>query len=345
MYPQIYEPKNIYEFKGNKSIRDSFIKFFEKGLIPQVMIFHGMYGVGKTLLAKIVAKWLNCENKKNGNPCEECQLCLSINNETFIGDVIYQKANSSGGKDDMKELEKRVYLSNLFNKNKVIIIEEAHNLSSKANEVLLTVLQNPPPDTYFIFITTEYEKIKNTVKSRCMSGNFHFQKASIRDLKDIAAKILKHENYDKKFIAEKDSGLSAIIDNCEGSIRNFISLLERCVVCEYWTKDQVLDNLGLQSRDDITKMIRDLLDRKLSTIKKIYKLDYQKFYKDTRHYLNMKTIGYEYPFLNCLSIVEKGKTKAHPNILSLMRVLENVKVYPYFDLNSFIFNLLEFINE
>lgn len=196
--------------------------------IPNALLFCGLRGSGKTSLARIVAKALNCENPKNNNPCNTCNSCNLITSDKHP-DVIELDAGSNSSIENIRDLVQNAQYGAKYSKYKIYILDEAHNLSRKAWDVLLKTIEEPAPTTKFIFCTTEPTKIPDTIKSRCQTYIFNNIKKEyiIKRLKDIAQK----EN-----IKISDNALDFIGNKVQGSMRDALQLLEQISILEDETK-------------------------------------------------------------------------------------------------------------
>lgn len=246
-----YRPQNFDEVLGQEIAKKILINSLISNNINHAYLFYGIRGTGKTTLARIFSKSLNCENIISGyNPCNECSSCKEINNETNL-DVIEIDAASNNGVDEIREIRNKINYSTTKSKYKIYIIDEVHMLTKQAFNALLKTLEEPPKNVIFILATTELNKIPETILSRTIIINIsNIDDASIeQSLKNI----IKSENieYEKQII-----DYIKIIAN--GSIRDAISFLETCILFD--TKlsvDNVLKALGLISFEDMEQILID----------------------------------------------------------------------------------------
>src|SRR3989344_5265882 len=185
-----YRPQKISELDLS-DVRDLLSKIVSSGKIPHAFLFEGPRGSGKTSAARIIAKVLNCTNlSKDGEPCNECEQCVSITKGTNI-DVIEMDAASHRGIDDIRLVRDSVKLSPSSAKKKVYVIDEAHMLTTEASNALLKTLEEPPGHVVFILATTNPEKLIDTIKSRTVRINFH--KATVAEIVKSLTNVVTKE--------------------------------------------------------------------------------------------------------------------------------------------------------
>ena len=166
-----YRPKNFSEIIGQQHIVRTLFNAVKNEHIGHAYLFTGPRGTGKTSLARILAKTVNCEKLKNGTPCEKCQSCEMINSARSL-DIIEIDAASNTGVDNIRELRETVALPPTTLKYKVYIIDEVHMLSTGAFNALLKTLEEPPAHVIFILATTEIHKVPETILSRVQRFDF-----------------------------------------------------------------------------------------------------------------------------------------------------------------------------
>ena len=221
-----YRPQTFKELIGQKIIAETIINSIKIDKTPNAYLFTGIRGVGKTTLARIVAKALNCkkgiENISEHDLCENCDDCRAITNSNHI-DVLEMDAASKTGVDDVRDLIEFSRYGPTSAKYKIFIIDEVHMLSKQAFNALLKTLEEPPEYLKFIFATTEIKKIPITVVSRCQ--RFDLSRIKSSELFDFLKEVLVKEN---KKVSEK--ALKMIVKISEGSVRDALSLLDRGIL-------------------------------------------------------------------------------------------------------------------
>lgn len=216
-----FRPKTFDDVLGQEHVTRTLKNQILSGNIAHAYLFSGIRGTGKTSTAKIFSRAVNCLNNHDGNPCNECEICKSILNETNM-DVIEMDAASNNGVEDIRELRDKVKFLPVKSKYKVYIIDEVHMLSKGAFNALLKTLEEPPEHLLFILATTEPQKIPATILSRCQRF----------DLKRIKTPVIV-ENMkkicDEIGVEYEENALKLIAANSEGAMRDAQSILDRCL--------------------------------------------------------------------------------------------------------------------
>ena len=214
-----YRPSTLEDVIG----QDVIIKILKNAVINDKIghayLFSGPRGIGKTSIAKLVAKTVNCLNPKNGSPCEECDNCKAINSG-FNADIIEIDAASNNGVDEIREIKNKINLVPSELKYKVYIIDEVHMLSIGAFNALLKTLEEPPEYIIFILATTDPQKVPATIVSRCQCFEFH--RISTKDIVERLKYICKNEN-----IGVTDDVLERIAELSDGGLRDSIGMLDK----------------------------------------------------------------------------------------------------------------------
>lgn len=222
-----YRPTNFNEVAGQQHIVKTLQNAVKQNKIAHAYLFCGPRGTGKTSIAKIFAKAINCENLDN-KPCLECSNCLAVQDGSHP-DIIEIDAASNNGVDEVRELIEKVKYAPLKGKFKVYIIDEVHMMSAGAFNALLKTIEEPPEHVIFIFATTEPQKVLPTIISRCQ--RYDFTKVSISDMKERLITVLNHEH-----IRYEDEAIRLICQLADGGVRDAFSILDQVIA---YAQDEV----------------------------------------------------------------------------------------------------------
>lgn len=286
-----YRPKTFDEVLGQNHITITLRNQIQKGNIGHAYLFSGTRGTGKTSTAKIFSRAVNCLYLKDGDPCNECDICKGILDESIM-DVIEMDAASNRGINDIRELRDKVIYPPTRTKYKVYIIDEVHMLTTEAFNALLKILEEPPRHLIFILATTEPEKLLPTILSRCQ--RFDFKRVTIVDIINNMKSIC-----DKLGIEVEEKVLNLIARNSDGAMRDALSLLDQCTSFSSGkiTYDDATSILGIVNSDLILNMADDIiakdLEKVLKSINDIIQngKDIHQFIKDLiHHYRNLMII-------------------------------------------------------
>lgn len=246
-------PANFDQVVGQKPIVRTLHNALVQDRVAHAMIFSGVRGVGKTTLARIMAKSLNCEERREAEPCNGCHSCLEINGGTSV-DLIEIDGASNRGIQEIRELKENIRFMPTSSRYKIIIIDEVHMLTTEAFNALLKTLEEPPEHVYFMFATTELHKVPVTILSRCQ--RYELKRIDSRDMADHFRKLAETEK-----VEIDPAALEIIIREAGGSIRDGLSLLDQ--VFSYCgnrvTLEDVTDMLGLVSHQVIADIADALL--------------------------------------------------------------------------------------
>lgn len=253
---RIYRPASFDEVSGQKHITQTLRNALKNNRVAHAYLFSGPRGTGKTSIAKILAKAINCVEAPTDNPCNKCENCIGITDNT-ISDVIEIDAASNNGVDEIRELRDKVKYLPGYVKYKVYIIDEVHMLSTGAFNALLKTLEEPPQHVIFILCTTEPQKIPATIHSRCQ--RFDFKAISNADIIDKIFEIAEKEN-----IGISEEAVKQIANYSEGGLRDAISLLDQVHAYNPQTisLDDVNEICGTVSFNTLINLVESLVERK-----------------------------------------------------------------------------------
>ena len=249
-----YRPQKFVEVVGQQHIIKTLQNAIQLNKVAHAYLFCGPRGTGKTTLAKIMAKALNCEHGPSIEPCCECDVCKGIA-KGMISDVVEIDAASNNGVEDVRALRDTVKFLPSSGRYKVYIIDEVHMLSNQAFNALLKTLEEPPAHVVFILATTEPYKLPNTILSRCQ--RFDFQSISIEDILSRLRIVASEEN-----IKVTEEALHQIANSAEGGMRDALSLFDQCIsysVNPEITLDDVLSVSGNISYQKIIELLNSCI--------------------------------------------------------------------------------------
>ena len=246
-----WRPSGFEDVKGQGHIVQTLKNQITSGRIGHAYLFCGTRGTGKTSVAKIFARAVNCEHPVDGSPCGQCRICRSIASGASLN-VVEIDAASNNGVENIRDIREQVQYPPTEGAYRVYIIDEVHMLSTGAFNALLKTLEEPPSYVIFILATTEVNRIPITVLSRCQ--RYDFKRISIQTLTDRLRELS-----DKESIDVEDRALAYIARAADGSMRDALSLLDQCVAFHFGerlTYDSVLDILGAVDTTVFSRMFR-----------------------------------------------------------------------------------------
>ena len=257
-----YRPKNFDEIVGQEKVVEIIKNQIKLNKLGHAYLFTGVRGTGKTSIAKIFAKAINCSNNNDGNPCLKCKECLSISDGANV-DIIEMDAASNNGVDDIRLIKEQTDFLPTNLKYKVYIIDEVHMLSGGAFNALLKTLEEPPSHVKFILATTEPQKLPATIISRCQ--RFEFMRISEEKIKGRLHKIAEENE-----INIEDEALALVASLANGSMRDGISILESVSNLEgKINKDAVRETVGLPNMEKMIDVLGAIIEGDISKTLKI----------------------------------------------------------------------------
>ena len=264
-----YRPTNFDEVVGQTHIIQTLKNAIVQNRIAHAYLFCGPRGTGKTSIAKIFAKTLNCTNNQDA-PCGVCENCKMAANGSHP-DIIEIDAASNNGVDEVRNLIDKVKYAPMQGKYKIYIIDEVHMMTSGAFNALLKTIEEPPAHVIFIFATTEPNKVLPTIISRCQ--RFDFNKVSMHDIKYRLSVVCKNEG-----IEIDENGLTLIAQLADGGMRDALSILDQCVAycSSHIDVNDIRKIYGVVTSEDIGKLFYS-----------VYKKDVDSFVKDIQKYSDM----------------------------------------------------------
>ena len=250
-----FRPDEFDDVKGQDHIVTTLKNQIKAERIGHAYLFCGTRGTGKTTVAKVLAKAVNCEHPVDGSPCGECEMCRSIAAGTSMN-VIEIDAASNNGVDNIREIREEVTYRPTSGKYKVYIIDEVHMLSAGAFNALLKTLEEPPSYVIFILATTEVHKIPVTILSRCQ--RYDFKRISVDVIADRMRDLMGQEQ-----VQVEEKALRYVAKAADGSMRDALSLLDQCIAFhlgEELTYDMVLEVLGAVDTEVFGRLLRKILN-------------------------------------------------------------------------------------
>ena len=263
-----FRPKTFDDVKGQDAIVTTLQNQIEADRIGHAYLFCGTRGTGKTTVAKIFAKAVNCLEPVNGSPCGKCEMCRAIE-EGSVMNVVEIDAASNNGVDNIREIREEVSYRPTSGKYKVYIIDEVHMLSPGAFNALLKTLEEPPEYVIFILATTELHKIPITILSRCQQ--YHFKRISLNVIADRLKNLMEIEGVDVE-----ERAIKYVAKAADGSMRDALSLIDQCIAFylgKKLTYDNVLEVLGTVDTEVFSRLLRSMvqndIDHVLETVEEL----------------------------------------------------------------------------
>ena len=253
VYYRKWRPGTFSDLAGQEHVGNTLRQAVTQGRVSHSYLFCGTRGSGKTTTARVLAKAVNCLNPQQGDPCDECAICVSINEGRNL-DIIELDAASNRGVEEIREIREKVNFQPAQNRRKVYIIDEAHMLTREASNAFLKTLEEPPEHVIFILCTTEADRLLPTILSRCQ--RYDFRRLPGQTIYDRLAYIT-----DREAIAIHPDALRMIARNAGGSMRDALNILEQLAVSSDGdiTLRDVEESLGLVRSDAYLALAQKLL--------------------------------------------------------------------------------------
>jgi DNA polymerase-3 subunit gamma/tau len=249
-----YRPQTFDDVVGQEPVVRTLRNAIANDQLRQAYLFAGPRGTGKTSMARILAKSVNCMQGPTTTPDNTCHACVTISNGTSL-DVVEMDAASQRGIDDIREIRERVVLQPVEGRYKVYILDEAHQLTDAAWNALLKLIEEPPPHLLFVFCTTELQKVIPTVRSRCQT--FSFARPRFEDLVKVLGRVVEGEGFQAP-----EAALSQIARASKGSFRDAVSLLDQLAAATggELTVQSVLQLLGAVDEESLFQLCDLVID-------------------------------------------------------------------------------------
>ncbi len=262
-----YRPQDFNNLYGQDNIKKLLIDSIINDKLAHAYLFAGPRGTGKTSTAKLFAKTINCENAKDGIPCNTCNACLNYEQSP---DIIEIDAASNNGVDEIRDLRENAKILPTYSKYKIYIIDEVHMLSQSAWNAFLKILEEPPKHVIFILATTEIQKIPITILSRCQ--RYNFQKISNDVIKDNIIRISNAENI---MITDEAALYLAMLS--DGGMRDALSLLDQLSKENIEINVELIEKtFGVLTNNDVNEIFNCMIDNNVNRLEEIFNEYYKK---------------------------------------------------------------------
>jgi len=266
---QKYRSSTFEEVVGQEYVVRSIQNAIKEGKVGHAYLFCGPRGTGKTTMARLLAKAVNCTDPEHA-PCGVCENCVAANNGTHP-DIIEINAANETHVEDIRDLIERSRLAPMQGRHKIYIIDEVHQLSSAASSALLKTLEEPPENVIFILATTDPQKLLPTIISRCQ--RFDFTRVKKEQIKDHLLNIAEKEN-----IEMEPEAAEMIAVLCDGGMRDALSIMDQCAsfTSDHITAEAIDSIYGLATTDEKCDLLQDIMAGRIeSLIQRIWKYEEQ----------------------------------------------------------------------
>ncbi|MGP1570284.1 MAG: DNA polymerase III subunit gamma/tau [Eubacteriales bacterium] len=322
-----YRPETFEDVLGQEHIVRILKNQIANDSVAHAYLFCGIRGTGKTTMARLLAKGVNC--KQDGAPCGKCEDCNAIKSGTYL-DVIEIDAASNNGVDNIRDLRESVNYPPVLGRKKVYIIDEVHMLSHGAFNALLKTLEEPPQDVIFVLATTEPQKLPATIMSRCLT--LDFRRISEKQLVSGMKKICEDLNIDVS-----DEALAVVARNADGSVRDALSILDQCIAASMGkiSYEDVLDVLGTVGDSALIEMADlviaqkpaeaiEFLDKLIDEGREVKELA-KEFLRHARNVLVCKYVAKPQDMLG-VSAENAQRIKKQADKLSILRLHQTIDI-------------------
>ncbi|MDR2191345.1 MAG: DNA polymerase III subunit gamma/tau [Endomicrobium sp.] len=319
VFARKFRPKDFDEVIGQEHISKTLKNAILENRIAHAYLFSGPRGCGKTTMARILAKALNCKNGPTAEPCGVCENCVEISKSSSV-DVLEIDGASTRGIDNMRELRENVKFAAANSKYKVYIIDEVHQITAEGFNALLKTIEEPPEHVIFILATTEQHKVPITILSRCQK--YRFKLIPSKEIALAIKKIAAKENFEID-----DDALNIVINASGGSMRDALSLLDQAFSSSNGkiSAQYIRGLLGLLPKETIAKVSECLakgnVQEILETVKNIYEQGYNilQFARDLRDHLRQVMIYSVNPEIAEISTDDKKLFESQKTLFSIPR--------------------------